>query len=67
MPEGESDSRSIERLADESPAGFATELLEFVLTNKKWWMIPFLLLVGLVGLLAVLAGTGAAPFMYPFF
>ena len=50
-----------------APIGFVAELIEFVRYNKKWWMVPFLLLVGLVGLLAVLSGTGAAPFMYPFF
>ena len=36
----------------------------FILENKKWWLIPILLVLGLVGLLVVFGSTGAAPFIY---
>ena len=60
-------SPGLEELSEESKIGFAAEFIDFLKHNKKWWMLPFLLLIGLVGLLAVLSGTGAAPFIYPFF
>ena len=43
------------------------EFLLFVTENKKWWLIPVLLVLGLVGLVVVLGSTGAAPFIYTLF
>ena len=43
------------------------EFLLFVVENKKWWLIPILLVLGLLGLLIVLGSTGAAPFIYTLF
>ncbi|MEZ6097465.1 MAG: DUF5989 family protein [Pirellulaceae bacterium] len=39
----------------------------FVTENKKWWLLPVLLVLGLVGVLVVLGATGAAPFIYTLF
>lgn len=35
--------------------------------NAKWWLIPFLVVFGLLGVLLVLGATGAAPFIYALF
>jgi hypothetical protein len=43
------------------------EFIDFIFENKKWWLIPILLVLGLVGLLAMLGSTGAAPFIYTLF
>ena len=43
------------------------EFVVFITENKKWWMVPILLVLGLVGLLVVLSSTGAAPFIYTLF
>ena len=43
------------------------EFLLFVSENKKWWLIPILLVLGLIGLLVVFGSTGAAPFIYTLF
>lgn len=43
------------------------ELRDFLMQNKKWWMVPILLVILLFGLLIVLGGTGAAPFIYTLF
>ncbi len=43
------------------------EFLLFVVENKKWWMIPILLVLALLGLLVMLSWTGAAPFIYTVF
>jgi hypothetical protein len=47
--------------------GLAREVWDFVRHNKKWWLIPILIVVLLVGLLVVLGGSGAAPFIYVLF
>jgi hypothetical protein len=50
-----------------SRIGLAREVWDFVRHNKKWWLIPILIVVLLVGLLVVLGGSGAAPFIYVLF
>ncbi len=47
--------------------GMIRELVDFLLHNKKWWLTPIVLVLLLVGVLVVLAGTGAAPFIYTLF
>lgn len=46
---------------------FLGEFWEFLRFNKKWWLLPFLGVLMLLGLLTWLAGTGAAPFIYTLF
>jgi hypothetical protein len=47
--------------------GILRELWLFLGHNKKWWLTPIVLVLLLVGLLVVLGGTGAAPFIYTLF
>lgn len=48
--------------------GVASELVSFMLSNKKWWLLPILLVFLLLGGLMVLAGGSAlAPFIYTIF
>ena len=47
--------------------GIVSEFIAFMRDNAKWWLIPFLVVFGLLGLVIVLAGTGAAPFIYAMF
>jgi Family of unknown function (DUF5989) len=42
------------------------EFLEFLRYNKKWWLLPILLVLLVFGVLIFLSGTGAAPFIYTF-
>lgn len=56
-----------ERAGDERPVTLAQEFMQFIVENKKWWMIPILLSFALIGLLVVLSSTGAAPFIYTLF
>jgi hypothetical protein len=58
---------SFEEQAGRQQTGEMRELLAFVLQNKKWWLTPILVVLSLVGLLIVLGGTGAAPFIYTLF
>ena len=42
------------------------ELWNFLRHNKKWWLLPILVVLLLFGVLIFLSGTGAAPFIYTF-
>ncbi len=56
-----------ERSANDPQPTLASEFIQFIVENKKWWLIPIILSFGLIGLLAVLSSTGAAPFIYTVF
>jgi hypothetical protein len=55
------------READSAQPGILREFLDFLLNNKKWWLTPIVIVLLRFGLLIVLAGTGAAPFIYTLF
>jgi hypothetical protein len=47
---------------------FFTEFVRFLLARKKYWLIPILLVMALLGALIVLAhGSAVAPFIYTLF
>ncbi len=56
-----------ERAGDDPSPTLVQEFMQFLVENKKWWMIPILLSFGLIGLLVLLSSTGAAPFIYTLF
>jgi hypothetical protein len=45
----------------------ASEFVDFLKDNKKWWLAPIVISILGLGLLVMLGGTAAAPFIYPLF
>ncbi len=60
-------SKSFQEAADEKPVGLGREIVEMLRENKKYWMIPIIIVLLLFGLLLILGTTGAAPFIYTLF
>jgi hypothetical protein len=51
-----------------SRLGVIPELMQFLTARKKFWLIPFVLVIILFGFLLVFVElTGVAPFIYPLF
>lgn len=59
--------QSIESEADEGDISLVADFVDFIKHNKKWWLIPLLLSLALVGLLASAGGSALGPFIYPMF
>jgi hypothetical protein len=53
--------------AEHGETGFFAELWGFLSQNKKWWLLPILIMLLIFGMLVVLSGTGLAPFIYTLF
>ncbi|MEW4564735.1 DUF5989 family protein [Bremerella sp. JC770] len=66
MPQ-EEQKTEFETAGQDKQLSLVQEFFLFVTENKKWWLIPILLVLGLVGLLVVLGSTGAGPFIYTLF
>ena len=56
-----------ERQSEEAPPGLIAEFLDFLKTSKKWWLTPIIVVLLLIGVLIILSGTAAAPFIYTLF
>ncbi len=52
--------------AGEARVGLLAEFWDFLKHNKKWWLLPIVLVLAAVGVFVVLTGTAAAPFLYTF-
>ena len=62
-----SDSAFAKAGAEHKEAGIMKEMLAFLGHNKKWWLLPIIVVTVLLGLLIMLGGTGLAPFIYTLF
>ena len=61
------DASRFERLAQEERVGFLAEMAGFLKNNRKWYLVPLLVVLLLLGVLIALGSTGAAPFIYTLF
>jgi hypothetical protein len=57
----------VERLAAGHSSGLVGDFIYFLKNNKKWWLIPLILILVLVGVLVIVGSTAAAPFIYTLF
>jgi hypothetical protein len=64
---GDALTREFQEEAGRKAPGFVAEFLQFLAHEKKWWLVPIALVLLLMGLLVMLGGTGAAPFIYTLF
>ena len=58
---------TFEELSSEPTGNLLREFLDFLKHRKKLWMAPIIALLLLIGLFVILAGSGAAPFIYALF
>ena len=55
------------KLTNQKRISILSEFWGFLKHNKKWWLLPILAVLLLLGILVVLGGTALAPFIYPLF
>ena len=61
------ENETFEQASEEGRASLVGEFWYFLKTNKKWWLTPIILALGLLGALVLLGGSGVAPFIYTLF
>ncbi len=50
-----------------SGGNIVSEFWDFLRYNKKWWLLPILMVILLMGVLVLMSGSAAAPFIYTLF
>lgn len=66
MPKNERQTE-FEAAGEQKPLSILQEFALFVTESKKWWLLPILAALSLMGLLIALSATGVAPFIYSLF
>jgi hypothetical protein len=67
MANDESENEDFAAQATEKRSSLAAEFTDFLKENKKWWLAPIVIAILGLGLLVLLGGTAAAPFIYTLF
>ncbi len=64
---GRQDSRSDDfaQQAQRASHSLVREMFDLIRYNKKWWLIPIIVLLLVVGVLVALSATTAGLFIYP--
>jgi len=60
-------SKEFEAQSQKPRRSMPAEFWDFLKHNKKWWMLPILIILLILSLLVFLGGTAIAPFIYPLF
>lgn len=61
------EEKQFSKIAQENRPSLLKEFWLFLKHNKKWWMLPIIITLLLLGLIILLVGTAIAPFIYPLF
>lgn len=62
------DTTSFEKAAAQTrDSNLMREVWGFLKSNKKWWLLPIIVVMGVFSLLILLSGTGVAPIIYTLF
>ena len=56
-----------QRLGRRRSAGVLREYFDYVRLRKKWWLVPVIVLLLLVGLVLVLGSSAVGPLIYALF
>jgi hypothetical protein len=59
-------NESLEELDEENPS-LVREFLQLLRENKKYWLLPMLLVLLLMGVLFLLSNPAISPFIYTLF
>jgi hypothetical protein len=60
-------ANDLRELSEARSGGVLSDLWAFMRETKKWWLAPILVMLLLLGVLIVIGGSGAAPFIYTIF
>jgi hypothetical protein len=66
-PNDRRDADLLAAKAAQRRTGFLSDYWQFLRRERKWWMLPVLVVLFLAGGVIVLAGTAGAPLLYALF
>lgn len=62
-----SPNNEFEKASQQKSGGLLTEFIAFLKQNKKFWLLPLILVMLALAALLILSSSAAAPFIYTLF
>ena len=59
--------KDFKAVSQSKPPGIASEFIDFLIHNKKWWLTPIILILLILSSFIVLTNTAIGPFIYALF
>ena len=53
--------------AEQGNASLVREVWDLIAENKKWWLVPVVIVLLAIGVLVLIGSSAVAPFIYPLF
>ncbi|MBH54881.1 MAG: hypothetical protein CMI18_11110 [Opitutaceae bacterium] len=63
----ENEPQSLDEISENQSKGLLSEFWSFLMHNKKFWLVPIIVVFVLFGILIIFGGSSVAPFIYPLF
>ena len=63
----EKESNAFVEAGEDEQMGLVAEFIGFIKENKKYWLIPLMIILLLMGLILIAGGSSFAPFIYTLF
>ena len=60
-------AKELRELSEARSGGVLAQMWGYIGESRKWWLIPIILMMLLLGIMFVIGGSGAAPFIYTIF
>jgi hypothetical protein len=67
MPTQDAFQQVAEQYAQQPTYGLVGEFFSFLMHNKKWWLLPVVLVIALLAVLMFASQSAVAPFVYTLF
>ncbi len=67
MDEPKSPREEFESLAQQPPSGLVRDFIDFLRTNKRWWLAPLLVVLVILSVMIMVTNTAVGPFIYVLF
>ena len=61
------EKKSFEEAGSEKEGSLLGEFFAMLMENKKYWLVPIVLILLVFGVLILMGGSAAAPFIYTLF
>jgi hypothetical protein len=67
MEESKSPRDEFESLAQQPAPGILRDFVDFLRTNKRWWLTPLLIIMIILSVMIMITNTAVGPFIYVLF
>ncbi len=67
QPRQDDSAKEFVQQSQQARTSIVSEFIDFLMHNKKWWLLPIVIVLALLGVLIFIGGSGGGIFVYTLF